>query len=444
MGNLMSKYKVSIVKYEEPFESVRKVIELANGFENLSKDAEVFIKPNLVYWNRHCDFPKWGMLTTSRVMEDVIKLLNEHGVKDITIGEGIVVEDPKDRETPQDAFEKLGYNLLKERYGVKVYDIFQRPFEKVEFAEGFTGKMNSDMLHSDFLIDLPVLKTHAQCVVSLGIKNLKGLINIASRKKFHGADPKYNLHFNVSKLADRIPPSLTLIDGIYTLERGPTFDGKAHKSDILVASTDMLSADLVGSMLLDIDPIAVPHLVQAAEDRNRPTDLSDIEVVGENIKDLASPHGWDFIYEKNNTLPLAYARAGIDGISYRKYDETICTFCSFYTGVMLVAIKEAWKGESFDNVEVLTGKIMEPTPDMNKTILVGQCQCNLNKDNPNINECIQIKGCPPNVQDIQEALKKAGIRAPSYIFKNIDKAPLIFLNKYKGKPEFIEDFYQIN
>ena len=55
-----------------------------------------------------------------------------------------------------------------------------------------------------------------------------------------------------------------------------------------------------------IDPIAVPHLVQAAKDRNRPVDLSDIEVKGESINDLAVPHGWDFIYENNNTLHLCY------------------------------------------------------------------------------------------------------------------------------------------
>jgi len=110
----------------------------------------------------------------------------------------------------------------------------------------------------------------------------------------------------------------------------------------------------------------------------------------------------------------------------------------------LMAIKEAWKGKDFDNVEILTGKIMEPSPGMNKTILLGQCQYNKNKDHPDINELIAIKGCPPEVDGIQEALRQAGIRAPSYIFKNIKMAPLIFLNKYKGKPEFEEHFYQIN
>ena len=441
----MSKSKsiVSIVKYEKEKGSVRKAVELANGFEKLDPNARVFIKPNLVYWNRHCDFPKWGMLTTSTVMEEILILLKEHGVKDIIIGEGIVTENPKDRETAEDAFEKLGYNIFKERYGVKVYDIFQRPFEKIELAEGVSAKMNADMLQADFLIDVPVLKTHAQCVVSLGIKNLKGLINIASRKKFHGEDPIYNLHYNVSKLANKAPASLTIIDGIYTLERGPSFDGKAHRSDIVVASTNMLSADLVGSSLLGIDPIAVPHLVQAAKDRKRPIDLSDIDVKGENIEDLAVPHGWEFIYKNNNTLPLAYAKAGIGGISYPKYDDTICTYCSFYNGVLLTAIRSAWKGEDFDNIEILTGKIMEPSEGKNKTILLGQCQYNKHKDHPNINELIAIDGCPPKADSVQNALKQAGIKAPSYIFKNLQKAPLIFMQKYQGKPEFEEQFYKV-
>ncbi|MFX1418811.1 MAG: DUF362 domain-containing protein [Promethearchaeota archaeon] len=439
----MSKSIVSIVKYEKPLESVRKVIELANGFEKLPSNARVFIKPNIVYWNRHCDFPKWGVITTSRVIEDVIILLKEKGINDIIIGEGIVSEDSKDTETAKDAFEKLGYNLLKDRYGIKIYNIFERPFEKIELTEGLTAKMNSDMVNSDFLIDIPVLKTHAQCVVSLGIKNLKGLISIPSRKKFHSADPIRNLHFNVAQLANKTPPSLTIIDGIYTLERGPAFDGKAHRNNILVASTDTFSADVVGANLLDIDPSAVPHLLQAAKDRNRPLDLSDIDIFGEKIEDLATPHEWDYIYSNNNTLPLPYQKAGISGIKYHKYDETMCTYCSGLNGILLSGIKTAWKGEPFDDVEILTGKVMKPTPGMNKTILVGQCIYNENKDDPNINEMIAIKGCPPSIQDVQNALKQVGIKVPSYFFKNLDKAPLLFIGRYQNNPEFEESFFQI-
>jgi uncharacterized protein (DUF362 family) len=443
----MAKYKVSLVKYEKPQESVRKVVELVNGLDDIPTDSKVFIKPNVVYWSSHVDFPKWGMLTTSRVVNDIVVLLNEKGFDDITIAEGIITQDPDDKETADDAFEKLGYYKLREEYGIKVYDAFQRPYEKVQLTEDVSARFNSDMVHSDFLVNLPVLKTHAQCKVSLGIKNIKGLISIPSRKKFHSADPEYDLNYNVAQLANKIPPCLTILDGIYTIERGPAMDGKARRSDILVASRDILSVDIVGSNLLGIDPAEVPYIVQAAKDRNRTPNLSDIEVIGEKVEDLASHHEWDYIYKRNDTLPLPYERIGIKGIKYRKYDESMCTFCSFYNGFLLTAIMTAWKtrdGEPFENIEVLTGKEMEPTKGMNKTILFGQCQYVKNRDHPDINELIAIKGCPPDIDDIQEGLKQAGIRVPSYFFKNLDKAPLLFMQKYKGKPEFKEKFYQIS
>ena len=108
-----------------------------------------------------------------------------------------------------------------------------------------------------------------------------------------------------------------------------------------------------------------------------------------------------------------------------------------------MAIKQAWKGEPFDDIEVLTGKNMEPTPGKNKTILLGQCQYSKNKDNPVIHELIPIKGCPPSQESVKAALEEAGIKVPNYVWKNVDKGPLLFLQKYKGKPEFEEKFYQI-
>lgn len=439
----MAKYQVSVVQYEEPYKSVKKTIDLIDGLNDVSRNSKVFIKPNVVYWNRHCDFPKWGMITTSRVVEDVVTILNEEGFSDISIGEGIITEDKDDKETAKQAFESLGYYKLRDKFGIKVYNTFERPFERVYLTEDVSAKMNADMLNSDFLIDLPVLKTHAQCMVSLGMKNIKGLINIPSRKKFHSADPEQNLHYNVAQLANKVPPTLTIIDGIYTIERGPAMDGKAHRSNILIGSRDILSADIVGAKLLEIDPSTVPHLIQAAEDRDRTPDLSDIDVKGEKIENLAKPHDWDYIYKENDTLPLPYAKAGIEGIKYHKYDESMCTFCSILNGIVLTAIKTAYKGEPYDDIEVLTGKKVEPTEGMNKTILLGQCQYVKNKDHPNINELIAIKGCPPSIEDLKEGLERAGIHVPSYFYKNIDKAPLLFMQKYKGKTEFKEEFFKM-
>ncbi len=440
----MIKSKVAVVRYETPLESVRRAIDLCHGLDRIPVAAKVFIKPNIVFWTKAVPFPKWGVITTSRLLEDMVILLKERGVDNITIGEGVGVYDPKDHDTAEHAFESLGYNLLGKRYGVKIIDIFQRPFEKVNLGGGVELKFNTDALHSDFVVNIPVLKTHAQTVVSLGIKNIKGMIDISSRKKCHSADPEKDLHYMISKIANKLPPSVTILDGIFTNERGPAFDGKIRRSNLLVASTDMLAADKVGAKILGFDPSEVPHLVHAAHDRGRSSDLSDVEVVGEKIEDVSLKLQYAFAYNEAGTLPAPMEKMGIKGLSYPKYDLSMCTYCSIITGVTLTAIAFAWKGEPWDDVEVLTGKMMEPTPGRKKTILLGRCMYEANKKHTDIKNMITVKTCPPSPPAIVKALHQAGIEVNPEIFEHIDAAPGFFMRKYEGRPEFDEAFFRVD
>lgn len=442
----MNKKLVAIVRYEKPGESVRNAVELSQGLDHLPTRAKVFIKPNIVSWTRAVTFPKWGMITTSRVVEDMIILLKERGIDEITIGEGMVTMDPKDTATPAHAYETLGYRTLKQRYGIKYLNIFERPFERIDLGDEIEINFNSDILNSDFVVNLPVMKCHLQTVVSLGIKNLKGMIDIPSRKKCHNMDPGKDLHFWVSKLAGKMPPMFTLLDGIYTLERGPGYDGRMHRSNLLVASADLLSADMVGAKVLGYDTIQVPHLVHAAENRNRSLDFSDIELIGENIEDVAKFHEYDSQYSETDKgiMPIPLAKKGIEGVYYRKFDLSLCTYCVGFYGLMLAAIRDAWKGEPWDRVEFLTGKAMKPTPGMKKTVLLGKCIYQAHKDNPDIQEMIAIKGCPPKPKSIVKALRQAGIEADPFLFENMDKLPGYFMSRYEGKPEFKETFFQVN
>lgn len=440
----MNKRLVSIVKYEKPLDSVRKAVELSQGLDHLPSKAKVFIKPNIVFWTRAVTFPKYGVITTSRVVEDMIILLKERGIDDITVGEGMVIE-PKDTETPAHAFETLGYGILKQRYGINYLNVFERPFEKLDFGDGVRLNFNPDILNSDFVVDLPVMKTHSNCVVSLGIKNLKGMIDIPSRKRCHNMNPGKDLNFWIAKLADKMPPMFTLLDGIYTSERGPGFDGRLHRSNLLVASADVLSADLVGAKVLGHEPGQVPHLRHAAKNRKRPVDLSDIEVVGEAIEDVAKFHEFDFQYSETEEgiMPVPLAKRGIKGVYYRKYDLSICTYCAAANGLTLGAIHNAWKGKPWDKVEVLTGKVMQPTPGMKKTILLGKCIYQAHKDNPDIQEMIAIKGCPPKPKSMVKALHQAGIDADPSLLEKIDQLPGLYMSRYEGKPEFEETFFQV-
>ena len=439
----MEKPIVAIVRFEKPSESVRRAVDLSHGLDHLPSKANVFIKPNIVFWTRTTPFPKWGVVTTSRVVEDMVILLKERGIDEITIVEGTVTHDPKDRETAAHAFESLGYNVLKKRYGIKTLNIFERPFKRIDLGADVVLNFNEDILQSDFVLNLPVLKTHAQTVVSLGIKNLKGLIDVNSRKKCHSPHPEKNLHYMVARLANKLPPSFTLLDGIYTTERGPFFEGRLRRSNILIASSDIFSVDKVGAKVLGYDPSEVPHLVHAAQDFGRPLDLSDVEVVGEKIDSVVSRHEYAFPYTEDGNLPKPLEKLGVKGLYYPQYDHTICTYCSGFTTVILMAIASAWRGEPWNEIEILTGKIMKPSPGKKKTILIGKCMVQANKDHADINEMIAVKGCPPDLKEAMKALHQAGIDVSPTFFENMDMAAGFFMKRYEGKPEFEESFFKI-
>ena len=373
----------------------------------------------------------------------MVHLLKDLGIQHITIGEGSVVADPKDKETQFHAYEALGYKKLEERYGVKCINILARPFTKVDLGDGMKLSFSSDMLESDAVIDLPVLKTHAQTTVSLGIKNLKGTISIPSRKRCHNADPALNLHRWVARLADPMPPVFTLIDGIYSNERGPAFDGRMRRSNLLIASKDIFAADKVGAQILGYAPGDVPHLSHYAKRHERSLHLSNVDIQGEKLEDVAGYHQYEFGYTEDGALPKPMAKMGIEGVSYYKYDLSMCTYCSGITGAVLTAIAMAWKGHPWDDVEVLTGKQMPPRPGKKKTILLGQCMCKLHKDNPDIQEPIPVDGCPPDPKAIVAAFHQAGIEVDPNIIENYEQLPGFLMARYKDKPAFEEGFFKI-
>jgi hypothetical protein len=218
-----------------------------------------------------------------------------------------------------------------------------------------------------------------------------------------------------------------------------------HRSNLLVASSDVLAADLVGAKLLGYAGQDVPHLLHAANNRKRPHDLCDIEILGENIEDVSQFHEYDFNYSatKDGIMPLPLAKEGLKGVFYRKYDLSMCTYCSAVNGVMLAAVRYAWKGKAWNKIEILTGKSMQPTPGMKKTILLGKCMYQAHKDNPDIQEQIAVKGCPPSPNSMLKALHKAGIDADPGLFENMDQLPGFFLSRYKDSPEFDESFFRV-
>jgi hypothetical protein len=172
-------------------------------------------------------------------------------------------------------------------------------------------------------------------------------------------------------------------------------------------------------------------------------DLSDIEVTGERIEQVANYHDYYFAYNEEGSLPLPMAKMGIQGLSFKKYDLTMCTYCSGLTRLILLTLAKAWQGTPWDDVEILTGKAMRPTPGKRKTILLGKCMVQANKNHPDIREMIPVKGCPPSIQDLIQGFQAAGIPINPAILEDRDLSLQFYMKKYAGKPEFEESFFTI-
>ncbi|MFO7712280.1 MAG: DUF362 domain-containing protein, partial [Dehalococcoidia bacterium] len=309
---------VSLVKYDGTPDSIRRAVELCNGFENLGKNHRVLIKPNNCF--RHNTMPPYGMVTTTTVVEAVVQLLLEHGCRDISIGEGAIINifDELDPYTKH-GFRGTGLDRVARKHGVKLVDLNRGPFREVDLG-GISVRVAREAMKADFLINLPVLKTHFQTKVSLGFKNLKGCLSPDSKKRFHTSKRLDRL---ISLLNDAVRSDLVLIDGIYMLEKGPeTLAGKAYRKDLIIAGRDVFECDVVGATILGVDPAEIDYLSEFAGRHRRSFDLAAIGTVGEELESLKEQLEWRFEPDQELLGPTK-----ITGLSAPHPGQTLCSAC---------------------------------------------------------------------------------------------------------------------
>ena len=430
----MSKPLVSLVSYRDPYQSLREVIELCEGLKGLSKNDKILIKPNLVSWDFKLPFPPYGVVSTSSVMFALVQILYEEGFRNITIGEAPLMI-PK--SVGQAMFKVLGYEKLVEKYGVELVDFNEDKFVSVDFGP-FKLSLAQKALEADKIINLPVLKTHNQCKVSLGIKNLKGCLDRKSKMYCHGKD--VDLDHMFPHIIEKLPIALTIIDGVFALAKGPGPTGNAKRKNVLVASTDPLAVDVVGAALLGYNAAEVENLAYYAKRHGRSTSLEDIEVRGEEVAAHSAYIESDFEWDDQNTMPKGFDKRGISGVAIRKYDSSLCTGCSMMYNPMLIMFMSAFKGQPFPNLELVSGKRQLASPGFDHTVLFGKCACSLNKENPNIKHAIAVKGCPPDIHQFGESLKEAGLFCD---YEQYVAYRHYIFNRYKKEDGFDMGLYQM-
>jgi uncharacterized protein (DUF362 family) len=375
--------KVAIVKYDGTLDSLRKAIGLCDGFEKLKTSDKILLKPNMV-WGGTKKLPPYGVVTTSRIVDNLIQLLHERGCKDISIGEGTIVNEEMGSDTSK-AYDWSGIGKVAKTHGVKLIDFNSEPFEEVQLEE-IKVNVSRIALESDFLIDLPVLKTHSQTKISLGMKNLKGCLALSSKKRFH----KHNLHRLIALLNTKIRTPLTIIDGIYTLERGPELLGEARRANLIIAGRDVFSCDMVGSAVMGIEPDEVGYLREYASIKDRSLSLDAVDVKGESIEDVTQKLEWRLSFED------VFRQAGISGITIQYPGDSFCSGCVVVLSAFCGVFCKDNPGIALDDIEICTGSDVKPKDESKKVFLLGDCAILANKD---LQDAAKISGCPPPVLD---------------------------------------------
>jgi len=391
---------VSLVKFDGSLDSFRKAIELCDGFGKLNRNDKILIKPNNCF--RHRLLPPYGMVTTSKIIDGIVQLLLEHGCKDISIGEGAIIGILDELEPyTKRGFKGTGIDRVAEKYGVKLIDFNQGPFQELDLGV-VKVQISTAALETDFLINIPVLKTHYQTKVSLGFKNLKGCLSKASKQKFHTTNRLDSL---ICLLNEAIESDLVIIDGIYMLEKGPeTYAGLAHRKDLIIASPDIFECDTVGATILGIDPSQVDYLREFAEKHNRSFDISTILIKGEDIESLKEQLEWQFEPDK-----VLLSRSKVTGLSGPHPGQTLCSACGLTLALGVSLLAKDNPEMDFGGAELFCGLEVSPDRDAKNVILYGDCAIGRNKS---LQNATKIEGCPPSLTTTLLTLMKALLSKP--------------------------------
>ena len=233
-------------------------------FEELEPgiSREVLVKPNFVT----ASSSEKGVITDVRIVRATVRCLKNRG-HDVMVGEGGF-----GRNSSTKIFQKYGMD----GWGVKTVnlnrderirmDVNGRVLKKIEIAKSAVGRG---------ILSLPKMKVHTLAGVTLGVKNLMGLL----------PKPAIYMHRRIhEKLVDLlsvIKPEFTIVDGVIAGERDEMFP-KPVKLGVVVAGEDVISVDAVSSYIMGFDPLKIPYIRMAHEIGIGNGDISSIEVIGEN------------------------------------------------------------------------------------------------------------------------------------------------------------------
>lgn len=254
---------------DKPEELVNRAIAALGGIERFVKSGnDVIIKPNIcVAYHTY----EYAATTNPWVIGALVKLCLGAGARRVR------VMDFPFGGTAQQAYARSGIQEQVLAAGGVMEEMVSRKFRDADIPNGVnikTWAIYEDALNADVLINVPIAKTHGLATLTLGMKNVMGLIN--RRESIHQA-----LGQRVADLNSRIRPALTVIDAVRVLmDNGPTGGNldDVKKMDTLIVSADVVAADAYATSLFGMQPDDISYIVAGAKMGLGTSDLASVKV----------------------------------------------------------------------------------------------------------------------------------------------------------------------
>ena len=281
-------------------ERVFQAIDAIGGIPDKIRSAsKILIKPNLGWIDYRRYKGRLIALTEPCITHAVLR-----AIRSVNKGEIILADAPGTMRIEELA-GLAGYTELLGELDVKLVDCFDGPFVEVPVPGG--GVMfrrywfNREVANADVVVSIAKLKVHVMAGISLCVKNLFGF----PPSPIYGVtDSRSYLHYPVRlsrmlvDLASIFKPCLNIIDGLIG-EECEEWNGPPVESNLILAGTNPIATDAVGTMVMGFNPLAefpeppflceINHLKLASSKGLGPVDPAKIQILGDSVKSIKIP-----------------------------------------------------------------------------------------------------------------------------------------------------------
>jgi len=248
---------MEIINFTGYYYTIDKLLNKLSFEKRIKNNDKVIIKPNLLE-----DVPP-PCTTDVRCVEAVVSYLLERK-SNLKIS---VLEGSGGCDTWK-AFNVLGYNQVAKKYDIKLIDVDECRLVKLKNQDALAYKeiYLPEEVFSSFFISMPTLKVHSMTTVTLGLKNLIGLLP----KKYYGRYLSYNrsdvhrvgVNKAIYDLNNYVSIDMTIIDGRVGQQGSHTRWGKRCNppKNVIIGGYDALEVDIQGARILGYDWERIKHL----------------------------------------------------------------------------------------------------------------------------------------------------------------------------------------